>query len=123
VLRGRPRALRLLAGYYLVTGLVPFLSRRKFEAVTGPKRDWWLVQTVSGLVLVVGGTVLGASMRAEAPREVVGLAAGSAVVLAAIDVAHVAKQRIAPVYLLDAAVQASLLVVLACDATALGSNQ
>jgi hypothetical protein len=96
-------------GYYVVTGLVPFLSRRAFEAVTGPKRDWWLVETVGALVTVIGGVVLSAARRSQIPPEVRGLAAGSAAALAAIDIVYVAKRRIAPTYLLDASAQLVLL--------------
>src|SRR4051794_34537304 len=44
------RALITQSVYYVVTGLAPFVSRRAFEAVTGPKREWWLVQTVGALL-------------------------------------------------------------------------
>src|SRR4051812_49532758 len=55
--------------YYAATGLLPFASRRAFEAVTGPKREWWLVQTVRLLVTVVGGALLsGARGGPPAPR-------------------------------------------------------
>ncbi|MBE2320619.1 hypothetical protein DVA67_031960 [Solirubrobacter sp. CPCC 204708] len=101
------------AAYYLGTGLLPFVSRRAFEAVTGPKREWWLVQTVGAVVTVVGGTVASAAARRRVTPEVLGLAAGSAASLAAIDVVYVARGRIAPSYLLDAAAQAGILVALA----------
>ena len=97
-------------GYYAATGLLPFVSRRAFEAVTGPKREWWLVQTVGLLVTVVGGALLAAARRGATSPEVVGIAAGSAASLAAIDVVYVARGRIAPSYLADAAVQLGLLV-------------
>ena len=32
--------------YYVASGLWPIFHRRSFEAVTGPKKDWWLVVTV-----------------------------------------------------------------------------
>ena len=92
-------------GYYLVTGVVPFVSRRLFERVTGPKREWWLVQTVGVLVTPVGAGLLSATLRGRETPEVVGIAAGCAAGLAAVDVVYVAKRRISPVYLLDAAAQ------------------
>jgi hypothetical protein len=99
--------------YYAATGLLPFVSRRAFEAVTGPKREWWLVQTVGLLVTVVGGALIsGAATRRTSP-ELVAVAAGSAASLAAIDVVYVARGRIAPSYLADAAVQLGLLGALA----------
>src|SRR5687767_6396396 len=45
------------AGYYILTGLWPFVSRRTFEAVTGRKQDFWLVQTVGALVGVTGAAL------------------------------------------------------------------
>ena len=100
-------------GYYAATGLLPFVSRRAFEAVTGPKKEWWLVQTVGLLVTVVGGALLVSARRGAASPEVVGIAAGSAASLAAIDIVYVARGRIAPSYLADAAVQVGLLAALA----------
>ena len=102
-------------GYYVTTGILPFVSRRAFEAATGPKREWWLVQTVGGLVTVIGGVLLsGAANRRDGP-EVLGLAAGSAAALAGIDLVYVARRRISPSYLADAAVQLGLLGGLAAS--------
>lgn len=99
--------------YYVTTGVVPFVSRRAFEAVTGPKLEWWLVQTVGALVTVVGGALLSGARRSRITPELRGVAAGSAVSLATIDIVYVARRRIAPAYLLDAAVQLALLAALA----------
>lgn len=96
--------------YNVATGAAPFVSRRAFESVTGPKADWWLVQTVGGLVAVAGSAFLSATRRDRVTGELLGIAAGSAAVLATIDVVHVARGRIAPIYLLDAAAQLGLLV-------------
>jgi hypothetical protein len=96
-------------GYYVATGVLPFVSRRAFEALTGPKREWWLVQTVGALVTVIGGSVLSAAGRRAETPELLGLAAGSAAALGAIDVVYVARGRIAPSYLVDAAVEAAIL--------------
>ncbi len=109
----RDRVVAAQGAYYVVTGLVPFVSRRAFEAVTGPKLEWWLVQTVGALVVATGGAMLSAASRRRVTPEVVGLAAGCAGGLAAIDVVHVARGRIAPTYLADAAVQSAALVALA----------
>jgi hypothetical protein len=102
-----------LGGYYLATGVAPFVSRRAFEAVTGPKREWWLVQTVGVLVTAAGGAMVSAAARDRVTPEIEGLAAGCAVGLAAIDVVHVARGRIAPTYLADAAVELVGLAALA----------
>jgi hypothetical protein len=95
--------------YYAATGVVPLASRRAFEAVTGPKTEWWLVQTVGVLVAVVGGGLLSAAARDRVTPELTSIAAGCAAALGTIDVVHVARRRIAPTYLVDAAVQAALL--------------
>ena len=99
------RAARLQAAYFLPTAVAPFVSRRAFESVTGPKTEWWLVQTVSVLVGAIGGVLAGAARRRRVTPEIAALGAGSAVGLAAIDVVYVARRRISPVYLIDAAVE------------------
>ena len=107
------RTLLVQGGYYVATGVSPFVSRRLFEAVTGPKTEWWLVQTVGGLVTAVGGGLVSGALRDRPTEELVGIAAGSAATLAAIDVVHVARGRIAPTYLADAVVEVGLLGALA----------
>jgi hypothetical protein len=99
--------------YYVATGLSPFVSRRAFEAVTGPKREWWLVQTVGALVTVVGGALLAAAARDRVTPELTFVAAGCAASLAGIDVVYVANGRIPPTFLADAAVEIGLLGALA----------
>ncbi len=104
------RSLLICQGlYYTVTGVWPLLDRRTFEAMTGPKADFWLVRTVGALVAVVGGTLILAAVREEAGPEVRVLAVGSAGTLAAVDINYAAKGRIANVYLLDAAAQLGLI--------------
>ena len=53
---------RLLAGiqglYYLITGIWPLVHMESFLAVTGPKTDLWLVQTVGALIAVIGAMLL-----------------------------------------------------------------
>src|ERR671916_1120262 len=95
--------------YYLGTGVAPFVSRRLFEAVTGPKREWWLVPTTGVLVTAVGASVLSGVLRRRVTPEIAALAAGSAAGMAAVDVVYVARGRISPMYLADAAVQLALL--------------
>src|SRR5687768_4980594 len=104
------RATLLAQGaYYVGTGASPFVSRRLFEAVTGPKREWWLVQTVGALAIAIGATLVQSGRRDDPPAEAVTLAAGSAIAFAGIDVVYVARRRIAPTYLIDAVAQAGLL--------------
>ena len=110
---GRDRVIGALGAYYVATGVSPFVSRRAFEAVTGPKTEWWLVQTVGVLVTAAGGSMISAAARGRVTPEITGLAAGCAAGLAAIDTIHVARGRIAPTYLADAAVELAALAALA----------
>lgn len=103
------RILRLQGTYYLLTGVAPLLSRRRFEAITGPKRDWWLAQTIAGLVTVVGIAFLSASRRERPSPEITGLAVGFAAVLAVMDALHSGRGRNSNAYALDAVVQCGFL--------------
>ena len=106
----RVKNLDWVQGLYLVsTGVWPLLSPRTFQAVTGPKREMWLTNTVGALATVAGGVLLYAASRRRRPSEVILLAMGNAVAFAAIDVVYVAKRRIAPIYLVDAVAQLGLL--------------
>jgi hypothetical protein len=96
-------ALMVQGGYYVVTGVAPFVSRRAFEAVTGPKTEWWLVQTVGAIVTTVGVALVAGVRSERITPELRLLAAGCATSLAAIDIVYVARRRIAPTYLLHAA--------------------
>jgi hypothetical protein len=98
--------------YFVATGLAPFASRRLFEAFTGPKREWWLVQTVGATVTAVGAGLIMAAVRGDPPPEVLVIGAGTSAGLAAIDVAYVAKRRIAPTYLVDAGIELGLVAAL-----------
>jgi hypothetical protein len=70
------------SAYYLPTAIAPFLSRRMFETLTGPKLDSWLVETVGALVGVVGAVLGLAARRGAAGVEIQLLGAGSALSLA-----------------------------------------
>lgn len=94
--------LRAQAAYYIATGVWPLLSMRLFEAVTGKKTDRWLVQTVGLLVACIGATIALETQRKRTSPSILTLAISSALSLSAIDVVHVARRRISPIYLLDA---------------------
>jgi hypothetical protein len=103
------KALLAQGTYYVATGIAPFVSRRGFEAITGPKREWWLVQTAGVLVTAVGAGLLGAAVRDRVTPELVAIATGCAAGLATIDVVYVARGRIAPTYLGDAAIKIAFI--------------
>jgi hypothetical protein len=104
------RRLALAQGaFYLATGVWPLVHMRSFEVVTGPKVDRWLVRTVGGLLGVVGGALGSAARHGRVTPEIRALGAGTAAVLAVIDCTYVARKRISPIYLLDAAAEVGLV--------------
>ncbi len=109
-----PRALILLAAaqglFYVATGVWGLVDLASFQAVTGPKNDLWLVRTVAMLVLVVGSVLLVAAARLRVTFELLLLAVGCALGLAAIDVVYATAGAISAVYLLDAGVELGLLL-------------
>jgi hypothetical protein len=105
--------LSVQAVYYLATGLWPLLSLTTCEAVTGPKTDDWLVQTVGVLAKVIGAALLVGVLRPVPTRETRSLAAFSAIGFVAVDTVFVVLSVISRVYRIDAAAQASFFLVLA----------
>ena len=104
--------LALIQGlFYLVTGVWPLLDIVSFQVVTGPKTDLWLVRTVGVLVTVVGAVLIAASRSRRVTPEIVMLAVGSALGLAAIDLRYALAGRISAVYLADAVVEIGLSLV------------
>ena len=95
--------------YFLVTGIWPLLSISTFEAVTGPKTDDWLVQTVGVLITVIAIVIAVAAVRQNITFEIILLAIGSALGLAIVDLVFVAQRRISPVYLVDAVAEFILI--------------
>src|SRR5687768_1113444 len=99
---------KLQGAYYSATGIWPLLHMRSFLAVTGPKKDLWLVETVGLLVTCIGAQLLQSSRSADSARDVRTLAASCAAALAGIETYHVLRRTISPVYLLDAVAEVSL---------------
>jgi hypothetical protein len=97
-------AARIQGLYYLATGSWPLLNYPSFERVTGPKQEAWLVQTVGGLIAVIGVALLTARSRRLTP-DVVVLAVGSALALAIGDLAHSSGTLHPWVYTLDACIE------------------
>jgi hypothetical protein len=95
--------------YFLVTGLWPLVSLRTFYAVTGPKRDGWLVQTVGSMIACVGSTLLLGARRPSVSPEIRWLGASSAAALMAVDMVFVSRRRIPRIYLADAVAELGLL--------------
>ncbi len=97
--------------YFLATGLWPLLSRRTFIRATGPKFDFWLVNTVGALVAAIGGALTLAALRRRVTAEIQLLGLGSAAALAAVDVYYYRQGKIPPVYLVDALAELFLILL------------
>ena len=95
--------------YYLATGLWPLVDRRSFEAVTGPKTDFWLVETLGLLIASVGVTLLVSSTRTTPSPEVKALGMMSAAALGGAGAVFALQERISKIYLADAALEALLI--------------
>jgi hypothetical protein len=94
--------------FNVLSGAWPLVHVRSFEAVTGPKHDRWLEYTVGGLLVIAGSTQISAARRDDsATSRQLGL--GVPAVLTAIDLVFVARKRIRPIYLVDAAMEISLV--------------
>ena len=101
-----PCRLRIVPGaYYIHTGIWPLVSLDSFEMVTGEKVDDWLVQTVGGLVIVIGTTLLVGARRLEPAMETLLLAAGTAIAFTIVDVTFALGGVIPAIYLADAVVE------------------
>ena len=99
----------LHALYFVVGGVWSVAHRRSFEAISGPKVDYWLVRTVGGLLTVVGAVIGIAGVRDRVTPEVRWLAIGTSAVLTVVDLVYTAKNRISKVYLLDAVANTILI--------------
>ena len=97
------------SAYFLATGVAPFVSRRAFEAVTGPKREWWLVETVGAVVTPIGAALGVAALRREGQTPAALLGIGAAAGLGVIDVVHHSRGRLRWTYLIDAAAEAAIV--------------
>jgi hypothetical protein len=100
---------RIQAVYFLLTAVWPFVHVRSFLAVTGPKRDLWLVHTVGLLVGAIGAGLWRGARGERVPDEVVLTATAAAGSLAGMDVVQVARGRVRWTYLLDAVAELALL--------------
>jgi hypothetical protein len=113
---GRPTLMRIIvviqAVYYLLTGIWPIVSLRSFEAVTGPKTDDWLVQTVGVLAAAIGGTLLVGGWRQEPRGETLVLSVLSALSFTSVDLIFALSGTISRIYLADAVLQGSIIAAL-----------
>jgi hypothetical protein len=99
--------MRLYAPYLVATGVWSLVHRRSFERVTGPKEDYWLVQTVGALAIAIGASLgVAARRRAQEPETIV-LGAASCIAFGLASVR--ASQTESRVYLGDALLEIAFL--------------
>lgn len=96
--------------YFFITGIWPLIHINSFMAITGPKTDLWLVKTVGVLVLIIGIGLMAAGVKRRVTFPLAFIAAGSALGLFFIDVNYVWQGVISPIYLLDAVLEAILVI-------------
>jgi hypothetical protein len=95
---------------YLATGLWPVFHLASFMAVTGPKTDYWLVQSFGVLVAAVGVVFLVRGIKRRVDPATLQFGLATSLALAAIDFWFVMAGAISPIYLADGAVE--LLIAL-----------
>lgn len=91
--------------YFVATGLWPLVHIESFLLVTGPKEDLWLVRTVAMLAVCIGVGLCSAGFQRRVVSPLIIIAMASAVGFILLDVRYVVEDIIAPVYLIDAAVE------------------
>jgi hypothetical protein len=104
-LSGLVDPIALQALYYPATGLWPILHLRSFMAVTGRKKEPWLVQTFGALLGAVGMSMLAARDRRGSSAR---LGIACPLTLAAPEAVFVAKGRIRAIYLVDGVVELAM---------------
>lgn len=105
--RPLPTPIRAQGLYYIVAGVWPVVHMRSFVAVTGDKRERWLVRTFGLLTAAVGFALL----RGSSPRDAARLGWSAAAAIGIPDVVYWARGRLPVPYLLDGIAQLSFAVV------------
>ena len=107
--------MRLIAvfqgAYFFLTGIWPLISIDTFQKVTGPKTDLWLVKTIGSLITIVGLIILLAGLRGNVTFEIFLLALVSCGALAAVDINYSFRGVISRIYLLDAILEITLVLL------------
>jgi hypothetical protein len=97
----------MYAPYLVATGVWSLAHRPSFERVTGPKEDYWLVQTVGALAIAVGASLGVAGRRRAQEPETIVLGAASCIAFGLASLR--ASQTESRVYLGDALLEIAFL--------------
>lgn len=104
------RVLMAQSAYLAITGAWPLIHYRSFEAITGPKRDDWLVKTLSWVILPLAFAVASAARLGRVTPEVRMVAVGTSLGLGGSSLWYGRSGRISRIYLVDAAIEGMLVV-------------
>jgi len=96
--------------YFAIPSIWPLVHMPSFLAVTRPKTDLWLVQTVALLLLVMSAVFITAALTGEYQTYLGVLAIGSTVAMAWVDIYFATNNVIWNTYLLDAVGELLLLI-------------
>lgn len=96
--------------YFAITGIWPLLHIESFLAVTGPKEDIWLVRTFGIVILAVGLGLFTSGMKRAVSWPIAIIAMGTSLGLMVAEIIYVLQDVIWPSYLLDAFIEAGLLL-------------
>ena len=103
MVKKKPVLLLWLHGlYFALPSIWPLVHMPSFLAVTGPKTDLWLVQTVAVLLLVISSVFITAALYGEYQTYLGVLAVGSTVAMAGVDIYFATQDVIWDTYLIDA---------------------
>lgn len=97
--------------FNVASGGWALVDRKSFEMVFGRKVDWWLVQTVAGLLLGNGIMQLTSGRDERDLKQARRVGVATAVTLLAIDLRYGVPGRIRRIYLLDVPVEAAWIAL------------
>ena len=95
--------------YFALPSIWPLVHMPSFIAVTGPKTDLWLVQTVAVLLLVISLVFITAALTGAYQTYLGVLAIGSTAAMALVDIYFATTDVIWDTYLIDAVGELLLL--------------
>ena len=111
--------LLLQSVYYFLTGLWPLVDINSFMEVTGPKTDLWLVKMVGALTVAISIALFNSYRSHNQPSTV--LAVCSAFAYFVIDVYYYFDGQISFVYMLDAVVEATIIILILLNVRAVSA--
>ena len=97
--------------FWAITGIWPMIHLDSFLWVTGPKKDIWLLYTVSVLILAIGLILLAAGYNRRVSQEIKWLGIGGALGLAFIDVYYSLQDVISNIYQYDALAELTIAIL------------